>query len=126
MAAQGRRGDDVRFRDRIVLVTGASRGIGKEIALGFAREGADIVIATKSTEPDPRIPGTIHETAQEVEALGRHALALAVDLRREDQVETAIARTLESFGRVDILVNNAGAVAFGDVASWTAKKFDLV
>jgi len=116
----------MRFKDRIVLVTGSSRGIGKAIALAFAREGADVVIAAKTTEPDPRLPGTIHETAREVEALGRRALAVAVDLRREDQVEALAARALEAFGRVDILVNNAGAVHFGDVTHWTLKKFDLV
>ena len=116
----------MRFEDKTVLVTGASRGIGREIALGFAREGADVVVAAKTTEPDARIPGTIHETAREVVALGRRALAVAVDLRREDQVEELARRALEAFGRIDVLVNNAGAVHHGDVHEWTLKKFDLV
>jgi citronellol/citronellal dehydrogenase len=116
----------MRFRDKVVLVTGSSRGIGKSIALAFAREGADIVVAAKTVDPDPRLPGTIHETAREVEAHGRRALAVPVDLRKEDQVEALAARALETFGRVDILVNNAGAVHFGDVTHWTLKKFDLV
>ena len=116
----------MHFRGKVVLVTGSSRGIGKAIALAFAREGADVVVAAKTVDPDPRLPGTIHETAREVEAHGRRALAVAVDLRREDQVEALAARALETFGRVDILVNNAGAVHFGDVTHWTLKKFDLV
>src|SRR4030095_16733385 len=105
----------MRFRDKVVLVTGSSRGIGKAIALAFAREGADVVVAAKTVDPDPRLPGTIHETAREREAHGRRALAFPVDLRKEDQVEALAARALETFGRVDILVNNAGAVHFGDV-----------
>jgi len=116
----------MRFRDKVVLVTGSSRGIGRSIAVAFASEGADVVVAAKTVEPDPRLPGTIHETAREVEARGRRALAVPVDLRKEDQVEALAARALEAFGRVDILVNNAGAVHFGDLTHWTLKKFDLV
>lgn len=116
----------MRFKDKVVLVTGSSRGIGKEIALAFAREGADVVVAAKTADPDPRLPGTIHETAREVEAIGRRALAVQVDLRRDAEIEALISRSLEAFGRVDILVNNASALNHGDVTSWTPKRFDLV
>ena len=116
----------MRFREKVVLVTGSSRGIGRAIAVAFAGEGADVIVAAKTVEPDPRLPGTIHETAREIEARGRRALAVQVDLRKEDQVEALAAKALDTFGRVDILVNNAGAVHFGDVTHWTLKKFDLV
>ena len=116
----------MRFQEKVVLVTGSSRGIGRAIALAFAREGANVIVAAKTTEPDPRIPGTIHETAREIEAIGRRALAVPVDLRREEQVDALVARALETFGRVDILVNNAGAVYFGEIPGWTLKRFDLV
>jgi citronellol/citronellal dehydrogenase len=116
----------MRFQDKVVLVTGASRGIGRACAVAFAKEGADVVIAAKTTEPDPRIPGTIHETAREVEALGRRALAFPVDLRKDAEVEALAAAAIARFGRVDILVCNAGAVHFANVADWTVKKFDLV
>jgi citronellol/citronellal dehydrogenase len=116
----------LRFKDKVVLVTGSSRGIGKSMALAFAREGADVVVAAKTTVPDPRIPGTIQETVREIEATGRRALGVQVDLRRDDQIDALVARTMETFGRVDILVNNAGTVYFGDVAGWTPKRFDLV
>src|SRR5438093_3078489 len=115
-----------RFHDKVVLVTGSSRGIGKAIALAFAREGAGVIVAAKTAEPDPRLPGTIHETAREIESLGGRALAVAVDLRNAEQINALVARSIETFGRVDILVNNAGAVSFGDVTHWTLKKFDLV
>src|SRR2546426_173496 len=119
-------GEIMRFTDKVVLATGSSRGIGKAIALAFAREGAGVIVAAKTAEPDPRLPGTIHETAREIESLGARALAVAVDLRHAEQIDALVTRSIETFGRVDILVNNAGAVSFGDVTHWTVKKFDLV
>src|SRR5215510_8820173 len=113
-----------RLDGHVALVTGASRGIGRAIALAAASAGADVVIAAKTETPDPRLPGTIHETAREVEALGRRALAVPVDLRDGAAAEALARRALETFGRVDLLVNNAGAVHWGSVADWTLKRFD--
>jgi citronellol/citronellal dehydrogenase len=114
------------FAGKVAFVTGASRGVGKAIALGLARNGCDIVVAAKTVTPDPRIPGTIGETAREVEALGRRALALALDVRDDAAVERAVKATLEQMGRVDFLVNNAGALYWQSLAETPLKKFDLV
>src|SRR5690242_3670680 len=98
------------LKGKVAIVTGASRGIGRQVALTFARAGADITIAAKSDVPNPKLPGTIHTVAAEVEALGRRALPLKVDVREDAQVEAMAALTMERFGRIDILVNNAGAL----------------
>ena len=111
---------------RVAIITGASRGIGKAIALKLAKEGADIVVAAKTTEPDPRLPGTIYDAAREVEALGRRALPVRCDVREADQIEAMAAQALDTFGRIDILVNNAGALWWYPVLDTPARKFDLV
>ena len=101
----------MKLSGRVAIVTGSSRGIGKDIALAFAAEGADIVVAARSeSQPDPRLPGTIYETAQEVEALGRRALAIKTDVTSEEEIAAMVQRTLDSFGRIDILVNNAAVL----------------
>ena len=111
---------------KVAIITGASRGIGRTVALTFAREGADIVIAAKSDAENPKIPGTIYSVAEEVEKLGRRALALRVDVRDDDQVEAMAARTMEKFGRIDILVNNAGALWWQPVLETPMKRYDLI
>jgi citronellol/citronellal dehydrogenase len=111
---------------RVAFVTGASRGVGKAIALGLARAGCDVIIAAKTETADPRLPGTIHETAREVEALGRRALALPLDIRDDAAVERAAKGALARFGRVDLLVNNAGALFWRPLADTPLKRFDLV
>lgn len=117
----------MRLKDRVVFITGASRGIGKAIALACAREGADVVIAAKTEVADnPRLPGTIHDVAREIEALGRRALPVRLDVRDEAACETGVAKALEHFGRVDALVNNAGALWWADVSETPVKKFDLI
>ena len=117
----------MRLQDRVVFITGASRGIGKVCALACAREGAHVAIAAKSeVEANPRLPGTIHDTAREVEALGRKALALKLDVRDDLACDAAIAATVSHFGRIDALVNNAGALWWADVAETPVKKFDLI
>jgi len=95
---------------KTLFITGASRGIGLAIALRAARDGANIVIAAKSGVPNPKLPGTIHTAAAEIEAAGGKALALQVDIREEDQVRDAVAKAVERFGGIDICVNNASAI----------------
>ena len=99
------------LQGKTLFISGASRGIGLAIALRAARDGANVVIAAKTAEPDPRLPGTIHTAAAEVEAAGGRALALQVDIRDEDAVQAAVARAAEHFGGIDILVNNASAIS---------------
>jgi citronellol/citronellal dehydrogenase len=111
---------------RVALVTGASRGIGKALALRLASEGAEVVVAAKSELSTERLPGSIHQTADEIRALGRRALAVATDVREEEAVRRMIERTIEEFGHIDILVNNAGAIWLQPVLNTPAKRFDLV
>jgi len=112
--------------NKTLFITGASRGIGREIALRAARDGANIVIAAKSAEPHPKLAGTIHSVAAEVEAVGGKALALQLDVRDEQAVQAAMARAAEHFGGIDVLVNNAGAIKLVGVEQLEPKRFDLM
>jgi citronellol/citronellal dehydrogenase len=114
------------LQGRVAIITGASRGIGRAIALRLAKEGVAVVIAAKTAEPDPRLPGTIHTVAEEVAALGGRALPLQVDVRDENALQRMVDATLETFGRIDILVNNAGALWWYPVLETPPKRFDLV
>ena len=117
----------MRLLNRVVFITGASRGIGRATALACAREGADVVIAAKTeVSADPRLPGTIHDVAREVEALGRRALPLKLDVRDADAGEAAVEAAAAHFGRIDALINNAGALWWADVLETPVKKFDLI
>ena len=111
---------------RTLFITGASRGFGKAIALRAAADGANIVVAAKTTEPHPKLPGTIYTAAEEIEAAGGKALPLAVDIREEDQVQAAVAKTVETFGGIDILVNNASAINLTPTLQTPMKRFDLM
>ncbi|MGE3276874.1 MAG: SDR family oxidoreductase [Vicinamibacterales bacterium] len=111
---------------RTLFITGASRGIGKAIALRAAADGANIVITGKTVEPHPRLPGTIHTTAEEVVQAGGHALALPLDVRDEAQVAAAVERTVERFGGIDILVNNASAISLTGTLDTPLKRYDLM
>jgi len=111
---------------RVALITGASRGIGRALALGLARHGCHIVIAAKSTETTEKLPGSIHTVAKEVEALGAQALPIQVDVRQPEQIESMVAQARQRFGRIDILINNAGALWWQPVAGTPVKRFDLV
>jgi len=109
-----------------IFITGGSRGIGLAIALRAARDGASIAIAAKTTEPNPKLPGTIHTAAEEIRAAGGTALAIQCDLRDENQITDAIAQTAEAFGGIDILINNASAINLTPTEATPAKRFDLM
>ncbi len=111
---------------KTLFITGASRGIGREIALRAARDGANVAIVAKSAVPNPKLPGTIHSVAAEVEASGGRALALQCDIREEDQVQAAVAATVDAFGGLDILVNNASAIWLRGTLDTPMKRFDLM
>lgn len=112
---------------KTVVITGASRGIGKAIALKLAAEGANIVVAAKTSEPHPKLEGTIHSAAEEISALGKgKALAVQVDIRDEQAVNTLIEKTVEAFGGIDILINNASAITLTTAEQTSSKKYDLV
>jgi citronellol/citronellal dehydrogenase len=111
---------------KVAIITGASRGIGRCIALTFARAGADVVIAAKSDTPHPTLPGTIHSVAEEVRALGRRALPIKVDVRSDEMIGEMVGKTMETFGRIDILINNAGALWWKPVLETPMKRYDLV
>ncbi len=114
------------LRGKTLFVTGASRGIGLAIALKAARDGANIAIAAKTTEPNVKLPGTIFSAAEEIEKAGGKALPLACDIRFEDQVAAAISATAEKFGGIDICVNNASAISLTGTEQTEMKRFDLM
>ena len=111
---------------KTLFITGASRGIGLAIALRAARDGANVAIAAKTSDPHPKLPGTIHSAAAEIEAAGGKALPLMVDIREEAQIEEAVAKTAAHFGGIDILVNNASAISLTGLADTPGKRFDLM
>jgi citronellol/citronellal dehydrogenase len=114
------------LRNKTILITGASRGIGKAIALRLAKEGANIVIAAKSVEENAKLGGTIFSAAEEVEKAGGRALAVQCDIRFEDQVQNSIDKAIEKFGGLDIVVNNASAIALTPTEQTEPKRFDLI
>ena len=111
---------------KTLFITGASRGIGLAIALRAARDGANIAIAAKTAVPDPRLPGTIHTAADEIERAGGKALALVCDIRFEDQVRQAVEACVTRFGALDICVNNASAISLSGTEATDMKRFDLM
>lgn len=114
------------FQNKTVLITGASRGIGKAIGLKLAAEGANIVIASKSVEENPKLGGTIFSAAEEMEKAGGKALAVQCDIRFEDQIQNVIDKAVEKFGGIDILVNNASAINLSPTEQTEPKRFDLM
>jgi citronellol/citronellal dehydrogenase len=111
---------------KTLFITGASRGIGLSIALRAARDGANIVIAAKTTEPHPKLPGTIYTAAKEIEAAGGKALPCVVDIRDEAQIAAAVAKAVETFGGIDILINNASAISLTGTVATSMKRYDLM
>lgn len=114
------------LKGRTLFITGASRGIGLEIALRAAREGANIAIAAKTAQPHPKLEGTIHTAAEAVEAAGGKALAVQTDIRDEAQIQAAVDATLARFGGIDICINNASAIALTDTLATEMKRYDLM
>jgi len=114
------------LRGKTLFITGASRGIGLAIALRAARDGANVAIAAKTSEPNPKLPGTIFTAAKEIEAAGGKALPLVTDIRFEEQVAAAVGKTVETFGGIDILVNNASAISLTTTEATDMKRYDLM
>jgi citronellol/citronellal dehydrogenase len=114
------------FANKTILITGATRGIGKAIGLRLAKEGANIVIAAKSVEENAKLGGTIFSAAAEMEAAGGKALAVQCDIRFEDQVQNVIDKTISIFGGIDILINNASAISLTATEQTEPKRFDLM
>lgn len=114
------------FANRTILVTGASRGIGKAIALRLAEEGANIIIIAKSVEENEKLGGTIFSTAKEVEAAGGKALPVQADVRFEDQVDNAVTQAVQAFGGIDAVINNASAIQLSNSENTDIKRFDLI
>jgi citronellol/citronellal dehydrogenase len=111
---------------KTLFITGASRGIGLAIGLRAARDGANVAIAAKTSTPHPRLPGTIHSAAEQVRQAGGRALALECDIRFEQQIEAAVARTVAEFGAIDICINNASAISLTATLQTDAKRYDLM
>lgn len=111
---------------KTVLITGASRGIGREIALQAAEDGANIVVASKTSTPNPKLEGTIHSVAEEIEAAGGRALPLVLDVRNDGEIATTVDKTVETFGGIDILINNASAINLSKTPDLPMKRFDLM
>jgi NAD(P)-dependent dehydrogenase (short-subunit alcohol dehydrogenase family) len=114
------------FTDRTLVVSGGSRGIGLAIALGAARQGANVVLLAKTSEPHPKLPGTVHTAVAEVEAAGGKGVAVVGDVRKEEDVQRAVDAAVEHFGGVDIVINNASAISTEPTEELAAKKFDLM
>src|SRR4051812_23736677 len=111
---------------RVAIITGASRGIGRAIALGMATEGWRIVVAAKSIASTEKLPGSIHSVVEEITAAGGEALPIQIDVRDEAAIENMVATTIGKFGRVDLLINNAGALFWEKLIDTPGKRFDLV
>ena len=114
------------LKGKTAIITGGSRGIGLAIAKKLAMEGVNVVVASKTTEPHPKLPGTIYEAAEEIKGLGGNALALVLDLRDELQIQKVVDDTVAHFGGIDILVNNASAIFLAGVEYTPAKRYDLM
>lgn len=111
---------------RTILMSGGSRGIGLAIAVRAAQDGANIALIAKTDQPDPRLPGTIHTAAEQIEAAGGQALAVIGDIRDDDAIARAVEKTVARFGGIDIVVNNASAIALTGIGELTTKRYDLM
>lgn len=117
----------MKLQGKVAIVTGASRGVGKNMALELAKEGCDIVVAARTEEvKDPRLPGTIFSTAEEIRALGRRALPIRTDVTDEESIDRMVKEALEEFGKIDILINNAGIMTPGPLVDLPLRRWDLM
>ena len=114
------------LKGKTLFITGASRGIGKAIALRAARDGANVVLFAKTTEPHPKLPGTIYTAAEEIREAGGTALPCVGDIRYEEQLQAAVDKAVETFGGIDILINNASAISLTGTEATTMKSYDLM
>jgi citronellol/citronellal dehydrogenase len=114
------------FKDKSVIISGGSRGVGLEIAKALGKDGANIAILAKTTEPHPTLPGTIYTAAEEIEAVGGKALPIVCDIRFEDQVQNAVDQAANEFGGIDICINNASAIHLTDTENTPMKRYDLM
>ena len=114
------------LKGKRIFVTGGSRGIGLAIALRAAKDGASIAIAAKTADAHPKLPGTIHTAAKDIEAAGGTAFAIQCDIRDENQIASAIEQTAQAFGGIDIVINNASAINLTNTENTPAKRFDLM
>jgi citronellol/citronellal dehydrogenase len=114
------------LKGKTLFITGASRGIGLAIGLRAAKDGANVVIAAKTSEPNPKLPGTIHTAAADIEKAGGKALPLVCDIRYEDQIASAVKQAVDKFGGIDILVNNASAISLTGTLETPMKRYDLM
>ena len=115
-----------KLKGKTLFITGASRGIGKAIALRAARDGANIVVVAKTAEPHSKLPGTVYTAVEEIEATGGKGLACITDIRFEDQIQVAVDQAVATFGGIDILVNNASAIHLASTLDTPMKRFDLM
>lgn len=115
----------MRLADKVAIVTGSSRGIGKAIALAYAQEGARVVVVARSETPG-RLPGTIYQTAEEIHALGGEALPIRCDVTDEEQVKSMVSQVMERYGRIDVLVNNAGVTLRTPILQTETRHWDLI
>jgi citronellol/citronellal dehydrogenase len=117
----------MKLKDKVAIITGSSRGVGKFIAMELAKEGCNIVVAARSEqESDPKLPGTIYSTAEELRSLGVRALPVRTDVTDEESIRSMVKQTLDEFGRIDLLVNNAGIMGPGRLWELPIKRWDLV
>jgi citronellol/citronellal dehydrogenase len=116
----------MKLKDKTVIITGSSRGIGREIALLFAREGANVVITGKTIQPHPKLEGTVYTVESEIKTLNANCIAIPLDVRDEQAVQIMAAKVVDLFGGIDILVNNASAISLTPTLSTPMKKFDLM
>ena len=114
------------FKDKTIVMSGGSRGVGLEIAKALGKDGANVAILAKTTEPHPKLPGTLYTAAEDIEKVGGNALPLVCDIRFEEQVQDSVGQVVEKFGGIDICINNASAIHLSDTLNTPMKRYDLM